>query len=165
MNRDAALLMIDYHISRNLMLWEAIEQLGDASFGTDADYSLGNIRNHMVHLSFVDDAWLQGLHEKREKDFVWPDFSVLATQYPTIALAKAHHQRIADRLRASVAGWSDADLQVRPAGMNEQRWQVLMHLMTHGVDHRAQVLRVIHDCGGKTFPQDLIMYLWEKAKN
>ncbi|MFM2310376.1 MAG: hypothetical protein RLY87_2498 [Chloroflexota bacterium] len=164
LNRDAARLMIEYHQSRNQKLWDAIEALGDASFGIDAAYSLGNIRNHMVHLGLVDGAWLNGLHGNPRESFVWPDFAQYAALYPTIASAKAFHDDISAQLRASVDAWSDADLLVVPAGMNEQRWQVLMHLMTHGVDHRAQVLRLIHDCGGKTFPQDLIIYLRENAK-
>lgn len=163
-HHSAAQMLIDYHQSRTQKLWEAIEALGDASFGIDAAYSLGNIRNHMVHLSLVDSAWLNALHGNPRETFVWPDIARYADLYPTIATAKAFHDDVAAQLRASVDAWSDADLLAVPPGMNEQRWQVLMHLMTHGVDHRAQVLRLIHDCGGKTFPQDLIIYLWETAQ-
>jgi len=164
MHREAVHMMIGYHQSRNRLLWEAIENLGHTAFAADAAYSVGNIRNHMVHLSFVDAAWLHGLQGNPRDSFVWLDSSRYAEVYPTIATAKTFHQEVSDQLWTSVQRWTDADLQVCPAGMREQRWQVLMHLVTHGVDHRAQVLRLIHDYGGKTFPQDLIMYLWDQAK-
>lgn len=46
--------------------------------------------------------------------------------------------------------------------MAEPRWQILLHLTTHDVDHRSQVLRLIHDANGVTFAQDMIVYLRQK---
>jgi uncharacterized damage-inducible protein DinB len=37
---------------------------------------------------------------------------------------------------------------------------VLLHVANHGTDHRAQLLRALHDFGAPTFDQDLILYLW-----
>jgi uncharacterized damage-inducible protein DinB len=37
-------------------------------------------------------------------------------------------------------------------------WQTLLHLVNHGTDHRAQVLRALHDFGAETFDQDLVFY-------
>ncbi len=51
-----------------------------------------------------------------------------------------------------------------PIGMNEPAWQVILHVVNHGTDHRAQVLRVLHDIGAPTFNQDLIIHLWQKKK-
>jgi uncharacterized damage-inducible protein DinB len=48
--------MIDYHITSNQQLWHAIELLGKAVFCTENSYSIGSIRNHMVHLMSVDHA-------------------------------------------------------------------------------------------------------------
>jgi uncharacterized damage-inducible protein DinB len=42
-------------------------------------------------------------------------------------------------------------------------WQVLSHLVNHGTDHRAQVLRALHELGAPTFSQDLIHHLWFPA--
>jgi uncharacterized damage-inducible protein DinB len=40
--------------------------------------------------------------------------------------------------------------------------EVLIHVVNHGTDHRAQMLRLIGDYGGQTFEQDIIFYLREK---
>ena len=53
--------MIDYHITSNQQLWYAIEPLGDEAFCAENTYSIGSIRNHMVHLMSVDQAWIHGL--------------------------------------------------------------------------------------------------------
>jgi len=39
-------------------------------------------------------------------------------------------------------------------------WQVLIHVVNHGMDHRAQILRLLHDLGVKTTSQDYIFYAY-----
>lgn len=41
-------------------------------------------------------------------------------------------------------------------------WQILAHVVNHGTDHRAQVLRLLHDFGAPTFEQDFMNYLWTR---
>ena len=74
--------MIDYHVTATRKVWDVIEPLGDELFVREHDYSIGSIRNHMVHLT------------------------------------------------------------------------------THGVDHRSQVLPLVAAAGGHTFPHDFIMHVW-----
>jgi uncharacterized damage-inducible protein DinB len=40
-------------------------------------------------------------------------------------------------------------------------WQVLLHVVNHGTDHRAQLLRLLHDLGVKTTSQDYIFYVYD----
>jgi hypothetical protein len=40
-------------------------------------------------------------------------------------------------------------------------WQVLLHVVNHGTDHRAQLLRLLNDLGVKTGPQDYIFYVYD----
>jgi len=40
--------------------------------------------------------------------------------------------------------------------------QVLLHVVNHATDHRAQLLRVLHDLGVKTTSQDHIFYVYDK---
>jgi hypothetical protein len=39
-------------------------------------------------------------------------------------------------------------------------WGVLVHLVNHGTDHCAQILRTLYDFGAPTFDHDLIFHLW-----
>ena len=148
--------MIAYHHEANRRLWQLIEPLGDEVFCYESSYSLGSIRNHMVHLMSVDAGWLNGLRGHPRESFVWLD----ANDFATIALTNAWAEQGMHDLAQQVALWSDDDLAQVPTGMNEMRWQVLVHLTTHGVDHRSQVLRLIHAAGGQTMPQDFMMHVW-----
>ena len=40
-------------------------------------------------------------------------------------------------------------------------WQVLIHVINHGTDHRAQMLRQLHDFGLQTTSQDYIFFAYE----
>jgi uncharacterized damage-inducible protein DinB len=46
--------------------------------------------------------------------------------------------------------------------IDQPQWQILLHLVNHGTDHRATVLQQLNELGVKTFPQDLVMWLWER---
>ncbi len=39
-------------------------------------------------------------------------------------------------------------------------WQVLLHVINHGTDHRAQILRLLNDLGVETTYQDYIFYVY-----
>jgi uncharacterized damage-inducible protein DinB len=40
-------------------------------------------------------------------------------------------------------------------------WQVLLHVINHGTDHRAQLLRFLNDLGVKTTSQDFMFYVYD----
>ena len=42
-------------------------------------------------------------------------------------------------------------------------WQVLLHVVNHGTDHRAQSLRTLNDLGVETPPQDYIFYVYDPS--
>jgi uncharacterized damage-inducible protein DinB len=41
-------------------------------------------------------------------------------------------------------------------------WQVLLHVVNHGTDHRAQILRLLNDMGVETAYQDFIFHVYEQ---
>ncbi|MBC8098303.1 MAG: DinB family protein, partial [Armatimonadetes bacterium] len=41
--------------------------------------------------------------------------------------------------------------------------QIIGHMVNHGTDHRAQLLRLLYDFGAPTFDQDYIIYLRGQA--
>lgn len=92
--------------------------------------------------------------------FVWLD----PLNFAINAQTQQAFQQAAATLRQVVWQWDVADLQATALGMVEPRWQILLHLTTHGVDHRSQVLRLIYDANGVTFAQDMIVYLWQQNR-
>jgi uncharacterized damage-inducible protein DinB len=69
-------------------------------------------------------------------------------------------------MHAYLAALQDGDLFSTPITEPEEDkdlivWQVLLHVVNHGTDHRAQILRQLHDLGLKTTSQDYIFYVYD----
>lgn len=62
MNADAFRHLYNYHFSENRKIWDTyITPLSDEQFTQNPSYSHGSVRNQIVHLMSVDDAWFSGL--------------------------------------------------------------------------------------------------------
>jgi uncharacterized damage-inducible protein DinB len=152
--------MVAYNDALHRQMWESILQLNDDLFTVSVEYSHGSIRNQMVHLAAVDGRWtrgLKGLPDARS-------FNPYADDYPTASSVFALWDPIAREFYDLVYEMDDEQLQRVPNGMDEPIWQVILHVVNHGTDHRAQVLRALHDFGAPTFNQDLIIHLWQAKR-
>ena len=146
----------DYNYALYRRLWDSINTLSDEQFVEDVDYSHGSIHNQMIHVTMVDKRWLMGLQED-------PDgraFSLSPSDYPTRGSVRALWDGVSKEVIDYVAGLDEAGLTRTAQGMSGPVWQVLIHMVNHGTDHRAQILRALHDFGAPTFDQDLILHLW-----
>jgi len=151
--------LLQYHETLHRQLWESILGLSDEQFVQEIPYSHGSIRNQMVHLAAVEGRWLRGLKGIARTPDVQPRPGRLLSDPP---------ERL-PVVRGGRPGWAvyaatldeDGLLQV-PAGMPGPAWQVDSARGHHGTDHRAQVLRALHDFGAPTFDQDLIFHLWAR---
>jgi uncharacterized damage-inducible protein DinB len=71
-------------------------------------------------------------------------------------------------MRQYLAELSDEMLSKHPLkeGIDQAltTWQILLHVVNHGTDHRAQVLRALHDFGAETKEQDFIFYVFDQIE-
>ena len=150
--------MMDYNYAWQRRLWDSIMTLTDDQFTADIPYSHGSLRNHMVHLANTDSGWLRGLKGEpnaRTRRYI-PD------EYTTRESVRAICEQVAGEVTAYIAVLNEDDLDKQPEGLPLTIWQTLLHLANHGTDHRAQVLRALHDLGAPTFDQDLLFYLMKR---
>ncbi len=82
MNMDYFRSLYDYHYQVNDKLWESVRQLSDEQFVQDVNYSIGSVRNHVVHVMGVDDRWFKRIKEEPLGDrLVYADFTTPAATY------------------------------------------------------------------------------------
>lgn len=159
MNADAFRHLYAYHFAENRKLWDSyIIPLSDEQFAHPVDYSHGSVRDQVVHLMSVDAAWFSGLRG----DPPPPEFALdEAAARPII---RARWDGVEQRMREYLAGLQDDMLFTKPFSGGEDKdlilWQVLLHVVNHGTDHRAQLLRVLNDLGVETTWQDYIFYTY-----
>lgn len=161
MNADAFRQFYDYHITENRKLWETcIASLTYEQFTQHVDYSHGSVRDQIVHIMNVDELWFSEL-QNAEPIELTPSASIDDRK-----IIRAHWDNVEQRMQAYLADLQDNLLFEKPIKEPEEDkelfvWQVLLHVANHATDHRAQLLRVIHDMGIETNSQDFIFYVYD----
>lgn len=160
MNADAFRHIYEYHFAENRKIWNHfIMPLSQEQFVQAVDYSVGSVRNQVVHMASADDTWFSPLRGLEIPDWLDP------LQYDDRARLRQRWDEIEQAMRGYLATLRDDMLMQKPFGEGEDEnlilWQVLLHVVNHGTDHRAQLLRILSDLGLKTPPQDYIFYVYE----
>ena len=159
MNANDFRSFYEYHFSENRKLWDSyIASLSQEQFTQPSSYSQGSVRNQIVHLMNVDNAWFGDLRGHQNA----PELNPHDTTDRDII--RAYGDAVETRMRDYLAGLSDEMLSSKPLqgeDANLVLWQVLLHMANHATDHRAQMLRLMNDLGVKTGPQDYVFYLYD----
>ena len=161
MNADAFRYLYDYHFSENRKLWDwFIRDLTYAQYSQSDAYSHGSIQNQLRHLMHVERDWFT---ELRGVPFLDPYQPEDGDDRPAL---RAEWDQVEADIRAYLAKLRDEMLFEKPITDPEEDqnlfcWQVLLHVVNHATDHRAQLLRQLHDLGIETPPQDFMFYVYE----
>jgi uncharacterized damage-inducible protein DinB len=160
MNADAFRQLYEYHFSENRKIWDQyIPSLTWEQFTQEVSYSHGSVRNQLVHILNADNSWFR---ELRGEEFQ-PDAD--PASFNDRQSLQAYRDTVEQKMRAYLAELRDEMLFEKPFPKGEDEnltaWQVLLHVVNHGTDHRAQVLRLLYDLGVKTTAQDYIFYVYD----
>ena len=160
MNADAFRYFYNYHFTENCKIWDRyIAPLSFEKFTRHVDYSHGSVQDQIVHLIGADDVWFSELRG------VEPAEPLPPTDSDNRKDIRAYWDSIEQKMRDYLAELRDDMLFEKPIQEpDEDRdlivWQVLLHVVNHGTDHRAQVLRLLNDLGVETAYQDFIFYVY-----
>lgn len=156
MKLDLIQLYVTYHVEMTRRVWDLIDTISDEQFLAGDEYSQGSIRNLMVHLASADRRWLAGLKNLEDVGHLKQE------DYLTRAAAREVFENAAKDLSDYVSTLTEDALNKPTDKVDRPQWQILLHLVNHGTDHRATVLQQLNELGIKTFPQDLVIWLWER---
>jgi uncharacterized damage-inducible protein DinB len=134
--------------------------LSHEQFTKPVDYSRGSVREQVVHLIEAEDVWFSELRDAQ------PSEPIPLSDFDDRELIRAHWDSVERKIREYLAELQDDMLFTRPIKEPEEDkdlivWQVLLHVVNHGTDHRAQLLRLLNDLGIKTESQDYIFYVFD----
>lgn len=149
---------IDYHIAIMGRLWDSIGHISEAQFVSDDAYSRGSIRNLMVHIANTDLNWMTGLKHLPDVRGQMKSYA----EYPDRESARTYWEAVAGDLSAYVGELTEPELSTNPPDIPGERWEVLLHLVNHGTDHRSTVLQKLAELGAPTFDQDFIIWLADR---
>ncbi len=136
----------------------ACASLSDEQLTREVSSSHGSVRDQVVHVMSVDDAWFGDL---RHAD---PTDGFPADSNDRLAM-RAYWDAVEARMRDHLSALRDDMLSEKPLAEGEDKdlilWQVLLHVGNHGTDHRAQVLRLLNDLGVTTESQDYVFFAYD----
>jgi uncharacterized damage-inducible protein DinB len=160
MNADDLRHFLNYHLAENRATWDNyILPLPQEQFVQPVEYSIGSVRNQLVHLMSVDNIWFSELRGLDGPAYFNPD------DFNDRTVLRAQWDAIEQIMSDYIVKLTDEMLSQKPYGGGEDKdlivWQILLHVVNHGTDHRAQLLRILHDFGVKTVSQDYIFYVYD----
>ena len=159
MNAEAFRHFYDYHLAQNRKIWDSyVTQISEEQFTQHADYSRGSIQDQILHLISCDTAWFCGLRGVEIPEDLNP------ANFNDRESIRAHWDQVEQDMRNYLAELRDDMLFDKPLEGEDKDlilWQVLLHVVNHGTDHRAQILRALNDLGVNTTYQDYIFYVYE----
>jgi len=161
MNADAFRHFYDYHFAENRKIWnDYIAQLTYEQFAQHADYSHGSVRDQIVHLMNVEEIWFCELRGVEPLEEFTPTNSderkVIRDRWDSIEQSMGDYLA---HLRDDML--FDKPIEEPDVDRDLIVWQVLLHVVNHGTDHRAQILRSLNDLGVETTSQDYIFYVYD----
>jgi uncharacterized damage-inducible protein DinB len=160
MNANAFRHFYNYHFAENRKIWEHISLLSFEQFTQAVEYSRGSVREQVIHLMDVEDVWFSELRG------IEPSEPIPAAYIDDREFIRAQWDKVEKSIRAYLDELQDQMLFSKPIKEPEEDkdlivWQVLLQVTNHATDHRAQLLRVLHDMGVKTESQDYIFYVYD----
>jgi uncharacterized damage-inducible protein DinB len=163
MDANAFRHLYDYHLAENRKIWDRyITALSPEQFTQDVNYSHGSVRDQIVHLIDVDELWFSELRG------VEPSEALPPADFDDRERIRARWDGVEQRMRDYLAQMRDGTLFAKPIEEPKEDsdlmvWQVLLHVVNHGTDHRAQILRLLNDLGLETAYQDYIFFAYDHA--
>lgn len=161
MNTQDIQLLYDYHYWAKRHLLSFCKKLTHAQMVAPNTFSHGNLKATLVHLVSAEWIWQQ-----RCRDGVSPKAMLSDADFATLDEVIRRWDDEESQFRTWLNGLSDADLQrevhyANQAGVQLSTilWQILTHLVTHGMQHHSEVAQMLTDFGHSPGNIDLIVYL------
>lgn len=161
MDIETTRTLIDYNITTNRRVWDCAAGLTDDQYRHDFGYAFNTIHGQFAHILAAEDVWLTRMSVGAS-----PSRLPSADDFPTRDALRQHWDELEARFRDFVWALTNADLARTFSYTNTKGTEftsvigpILLHLVNHGTDFRAQILYMLHQLGAPTIEQDLLPVL------
>ena len=167
MNKQELLTLFDYNYWANELILQAAAKVSPAEFVAPRSFSHGGLRGILVHAMSAEWVWRTRFQER-----VYPTALLSEADFPTFADVRARWQEEEAAMRTYVASLSDEQINstifyksTNGAPYEEPLWQLLLHVINHGTQHRSEAAALLTDLGHSPGNIDLIIYMREQPKS
>ena len=149
--------LFNFHFAMNQKVWDqVISQLSDEQFLQEPGYPGRSVRSQLVHMIDIDRGWLEMIKGER-----WQGTSDPA-DFPDKESVRVYREETDAVLKDHLAQLEDGSLLERSTRMRGafEIWQMFLHVITHSIDHRAQLMSTVNQMGIETVEQDLALHIF-----
>lgn len=148
-----------FHWHNNERLMDLAAELDESTYYQDPEYGRGSVHRIFFHILGTDRGWRLGVETGRQHDPLspeeFPDLDALREGFEREKLAwEALLDRLdSDRIEAPMK------LTARNGAVRTlRRWQILQHVVLHGMQHHAELAQILTHYGQSPGDLDFIFY-------
>ena len=166
MNREDMLLLYDYNYWATGRVLDAAQRAIAQDASRDASSAWEAIRSTLVHTMDAERIWrMRCQGESASVRLTDP------AEYPTLEDLLQQWEGEEQSMRAYLAELTDADLSgvlryrnTQGVPFEQTLWQILVHVVNHGTQHRAEAAHFLTELGYSPGDVDFILYLRQQAQ-
>ena len=158
-------LLYEYNYWASAKILLAATNVTQAEFVAPASFPNGSLRGVLVHIAGAEWIWRLRLDEQ-----VSPSALLNEADFPSFMDVLERFQAEESKMRAFLARLTDAQLNASVTYKNTRGvenssivWQILTHVVMHGMQHRAEAAAILTDLGHSPGDIDLLVYLRERG--
>ncbi|MBX3015885.1 MAG: hypothetical protein KF832_30475 [Caldilineaceae bacterium] len=164
MQKEELLLLYDYSYWATGRILRTATKVTPAQFVEPRAFCPGGLHGLLVHALSAEWVWRTRFQEQ-----ISPTAFLAAADFPTLAAIQARWQREEAAMRVYLQGLTTEQLnspimyRSLTGAPNEQLlWPLLLHIINHGTQHRAEAAALLTEFGHSPGDLDLIVYLREQ---
>lgn len=162
MNKQDILLLYKYNQWANGKILNAAAEVTREQFAAPATFPHGGLRGTLVHALFAEWIW------RKRWEGTSPTERLKSEDFPTVESLRDRWLDEERRLMDFVEAVTDERLNSSFAYRNTRGepftqilWQVMVHVVNHGTQHRAEAAALLTDFGRSPGDVDLVYFLME----
>ena len=166
MNLTDLTTLYNYNYWANRRILRAAEGLTVEQFAAPHDLSWGSIRDVLVHTMSAEWVWRMRCQEHRS-----PSALLDPAQFTTLETLTTRWDEEERAMRGYLATLDESALSqplayVSTAGrpFSGTLWHILMHVVNHGTQHRAEVAHILTQLGHSPGDIDMILFAREMGE-
>ncbi len=155
-------LYYEYNEWANKRILDAAENATSAQLTAPNEYGWGDLRGALVHILDAEYGWFSFLFERKDEGILDPK------NFADIATLRERWARQSEITRHCLDMLNDEDLlrihTSERGGETHQwvLWQVLVHVVNHGTQHRAECAALLTGFGHSPGDMDFTLFLRQR---
>jgi uncharacterized damage-inducible protein DinB len=166
MNKQDVQLLYQYNSWSNKRILDTAANVTETQFLAPASYPHGGLRGTLTHALSAECTWRMRWQGSSPTERFKPE------EFPTFESLRARWQKEEKSLDAFIDALTDEKLSaafqyktLRGDAMENILWQVMVHVVNHGTQHRSEAAAMLTELGHSPGDIDFIVFLRELQKS